>query len=150
MTGVASMPKAPQSWTIEALDPWDPSGCSTITLKLSYAHTEGLRTRRLDARFARIMLIPEVVKQPTIVLKGWNREGFEDALIYVGRPARDYRSPSIETPPPKNQVFLVFVTPGERVISDWRWEMADENDPDLPENMATRCERVLWPTNPQS
>jgi len=96
-----------------------------------------------------MMLIPEVVKQPTIVLKGWNREGFEDALIYVGRPTKDFRSPSIETPPPKNQVFLVFVTPDNHVVSDWRWEMSDENDPNLPQDMQNRCEKVLWPINPR-
>ena len=102
------MPKRAQYWTIEALDPFDASGCSTITLRLDCEHTDGLRMMNLDARYARIMLIPEVVRRPRIVLRGWRREGFEQGLIYVGRPERDYRSPTIETPPPKGMVFCVF------------------------------------------
>ena len=146
----AMMPATPKSWTIDALDPFDPSGCSVIALRLSYAHTDGLRMRRLDARYARIMLIPEVVRHPTIVLKGWKRDGYDEALIYVGRPAKDFRSPTIEVPPPPNKVFMVFVTPLGRQISDWRWEVADVSDPNIPTGMLERCERVLWPTNPQS
>ena len=141
------MAKAPGFWTIEALDPVDATGCSVLPLRLSYAHTDGLRLARLDARYARIMLIPEVVRQPIMVLQGWRREGYEDALIYVGRPSKDFRSPTIETPPPKNMVFLVFVTPESRSIADWRWEPADPADPDAPENMLGRCGKVLWPTN---
>jgi hypothetical protein len=144
------MPDAPKFWTIVALDPFDPSGAGHIELKLSYAHTDGLRLKRLDARYARMMLIPEVVQSPTMVLQGWRREGYEDALIYVGRPARDFRSPTIETPPPRNMVFLVFVTPETHFVSDWRWELADENDPNAPQQVRERCEVVLWPTNPPS
>lgn len=144
------MPEAPKFWTINALDPYDKSGCGTIELRLSYAHTEGLGRKRLDPRYARLMLVPEVVQCPTIVLKGWQREGYEDALIYVGKPSKDFRSPTIETPPPKGMVFLVFVTPHTYTISDWRWERADDSDPDLPENVSKRCERVLWPTSPQN
>jgi hypothetical protein len=147
---VLSMPVSPKFWTIDALDPSDPSGCGVITLKLSYGHTDGLRSKRLDARYSRIMLIPEVVRHPTMVLRGWKREGYEDALIFVGRPTKDFRSSSIETPPPKNMVFMVFATPATHVISDWRWEHADESNPDAPENLLDRCERVLWPTNPQN
>lgn len=144
------MPGSPKFWTIEALDPEDPTGCRTVNLRLSYAHTDGLAAKRLDAKYARIMLIPEVVKRPTMVLKGWKREGFEDAIIYVGRPGRDLRSPTIETPPPRDKVFLVFATPVNHSISDWRWEFSDENDPDAPEGVLSRCERVLWRTSQQS
>jgi len=101
----------------------------------------------LEARYARMMLIPEVVKSPTMVLQGWKREGYEEALIYVGRPSKDFRSPTIETPPPKGMVFMVFVTPDTHTIADWRWEPADPNNPDSPEALFSRCERKLWPTN---
>lgn len=120
-----------------------------IELKLHRGHPSGLATKGVEARFARILLIPEVVQHPIMVLKGWNREGFDDALIYVGKPSTDYRGIQIETPPPKSMLFLVFVTP-DYIISDWRWEKADPDDPFLPENMQNRCERVLWPTNPPS
>jgi hypothetical protein len=85
-----------------------------------------------------------------MVLKGWKREGYEDAVIYVGRPTRDFRSITIETPPPKDKVFMVFATHGNHFISDWRWEFSDENDPDAPEGMLSRCEKVLWPTSRQN
>ena len=143
------MSSSPQFWTIEALDPDDPTGCGTIILRLSYSHTHHSATG-MDARFARIMLIPEVVRHPIMVLKGWKREGYEDAVIYVGRPSKDYRSTTIETSPPKDKVFMVFATPRSHSISDWRWEFSDENDPNAPEGMLSRCERVLWPTSLQN
>ena len=135
-------------FTIQAFNPYDPSGCPPIALKLSKAHVLGTADRGLKARFARIKLIPEVVKDPIIVLEGWKREGYDKALIYVGKPNHDFRSPEIELPQPPGMLFLVFATPETYIISDWRWEVASAEDPNLPEESANRCEKVLWPTNP--
>ena len=44
-------------------------------------------------------------------------------------------------------LFLVFATPESYIISDWRWEIASAENPNLPDESATRSERILWPTN---
>ena len=80
-----------------------------------------------------------------MILKGWEREGYQDALIYVGRPGRDFRNVGIEAPPPKNMLFMIFVTSTNHVISDWRWELSDETDPDSPKDLKKRCGSILWP-----
>jgi len=94
------MPDAPTFWTITALDPLDPSGCGTIALRLSYAHTDGLRLRRLDARFARIMLIPDQSAELIAHIKAHPPVGDfspcayygaeEDALVFYFRNDPDY------------------------------------------------------------
>ena len=42
--------RSPKFWTIQALDPEDPTGCRTVNLRLPYAHTDGLAAKRLDAK----------------------------------------------------------------------------------------------------
>ena len=115
---------SPKFWTLAALDPDDPTGFASHEVRLAQNHTESLLKHGLDAKFARLALVPEVLQSPMMVLRGWKRAGFDDALIYVGRPARDFRNAQIETPPPQGMVFLVFVTPNGN-ISDWRWEKSD-------------------------
>jgi hypothetical protein len=132
---------------IEALNPYDESGCSTITLRLRRSHVLGAAEKGLAARFARVKLIPDAVKNPIMVLEGWKRDGYDKALIFVAKPVRDFRSPEIETPPPPGMLFLVFATPETYIISDWRWERADAEDPDVPEESLKRSERILWPTS---
>lgn len=135
----------PGFFELNALDPHDQTGCGVIKLKFQKAHLKGLMKKNLAAKYSRIQLIPEVVQHPIMVLKGWEREGYEDALIYVGRPRIDFRNVGIETSPPKNMLFMVFVTPTNHIISDWRWELSDETDPNSPKNLKKRCGSTLWP-----
>jgi hypothetical protein len=91
---------------------------------------------------ARLLLVAEVLLTPDAIVSGWGRPDRDDCFVYVGRPSRDYRRISIETTPPPNQLFLVFVLP-DGTIDDWNWRIADAADPSKPEGMKGH---VIWPT----
>jgi len=134
----------PKYWTLPALDPFG-VGQARRELRLAQAHVDGLTRHGLKSRFYRLLLVREVLTNPRVVFQGWEREGFEQALCYVGSPSKDLRSESIETPPPPGMVFLVFVTP-QGTLSDWRWEKSAEDNPEFPENYRVRFRRIVWPT----
>ncbi len=74
-----------------------------------------------EKAIARIVLIDEVLGPRTVRLyRGWARSGKEDCFVYEGRPECDHKSLTIETPPPKEMVFLVFVLP-DGTIDEWTW-----------------------------
>lgn len=134
----------PRSWTLPAFNPHNPND-EPIEVWLDQAHIDGLTKRGLETRFARIQLIPEVLKSPRAIFQGLKREEQEDGLCYAGVPDVDHRNVSITVPPPKSMVFLVFITACNK-ISDWRWEKCDKDALDCPENYRTRFEKILWPT----
>ncbi len=127
-------------FVIEAQSPDDPHATwrtgftvRTIELLISKGHTEKL---------ARARLAEEVLQSPDSIIKGWGRDR-DDCLIYVGAPLQDYRSSSVETPPPKGMLFLVFVL-SDGTIDDWSWRPAEAGEPGMPEGMKGT---VLWPAN---
>jgi hypothetical protein len=95
-------------------------------------------------KLARLLIAKEVVGDPAVVFEDWMRPEREECLCYGGRPDHDFRGPQIETPPPPGMVFCVFVLPSGK-ITDWRWELADSDEPDYPENWNERFGRILWP-----
>jgi hypothetical protein len=127
-------------FTIEAQSPRDasqswPTGFSARALEflISKGHKEKL---------ARARLAEEVLRAPESIIEGWGREK-DDCWIYVGSPPHDFRSDSVETPPPKGMLFLVFVLP-DGTIDDWAWREARLDEPNLPEGMKGT---VIWPVN---
>jgi hypothetical protein len=73
------------------------------------------------SRVARIQLVQYVLEEDTqLIFRGWSRPDKEDCYVYAGRPDRDYRALNIETPPPPEMMFLVFVLP-DGIIDDWNW-----------------------------
>jgi hypothetical protein len=88
--------------------------------------------------------VREAVKRPTAIFRGVREEGESQWLCWVSRPswAYDYRTGDRRTAW-AGEVFLVFAN-DDRIIYAWRWEKADPDDPDLPENHALRFdERVM-------
>jgi len=134
----------PAKWTMEALNPYGSN--DPLEVWLPQAHVDGLTRKGLETRFARLLLVPEVLKNPEVVFQGLEREGQEEGLCYVGRPSRDFHSTTIEVPAPPGKVFLVFVERGGKVF-EWRWEPSEDDEPAYPENYRERFGRVLWPTN---
>ncbi|MEX0679192.1 MAG: hypothetical protein WD063_19105 [Pirellulales bacterium] len=127
-------------FTVEAQSPGNPrqtwiTGFSErqLALLLSKGHKEKL---------AKARLAEEVLEHPESIIKGWGRDK-ADSWIYVGAPPHDYRSDSIETPPPKGKRSLVFVLP-DGTIDDWVWRDARTDEPGLPDGMKGN---VVWPVN---
>lgn len=102
-------------FTIEAQSPAGQIGtwqtgfaARTLEFLISKGHKEKL---------ARARLVEGVLKTPETIIQGWGRDK-DDCLIYVGSPRQDFRSDSVETPPPRGMLFLVFVFP-DGTIDDW-------------------------------
>jgi hypothetical protein len=81
-----------------------------------------------EKAIARLLLVKEVLcGKATHIYEGWCRPNKDDCYVYVGSPARDYKSLTIDTPSPTNMVFLVFVLPdGE--IAEWTWRPVSAED----------------------
>jgi hypothetical protein len=110
----------PRKWELDALDPSDPTGVKRRTVWIDQGTIDFLTRGNLTARFYRIQCAKDVLATPDIVVKGWNREGFDDGHCYIGRP-QDRPKDGIETPPQPEKCFLVFVLASGKV-EEWRWE----------------------------
>jgi hypothetical protein len=82
-------------------------------------------------KLVRLILVQETFDDPVRLYRGWSRPDKDDCYVYIGSPKHDYRSVSIETPPPPRQLFLVFVRP-DGTIDDWMWREHVENAPETP------------------
>ncbi len=89
---------------------------------------------------ARARLVQETLEGGTeFVFAGWGRNGTDGGFTYVGKPERDLRSLTVETPPPKNQVFLIFIL-DDGTIDFWTWREWSNGRP-----VGVSGEQ-LWPT----
>lgn len=127
-------------FTVEAQSPEDPD--RTWITGFPERHLALLVSKGHKEKLAKARLAEEVLAQPESIIKGWGRDK-ADSWIYVGSPPHDFRSDSIETPPPKGMLFLVFVLP-DGTIDDWAWRHATADEPGLPEGMKGT---VIWPVN---
>jgi hypothetical protein len=134
--------------TFLALDPYEPSGLKSRPIGLERSQIDALLredgTINDKVRLGRLVLAQEVTTDPIVVFKDWKRPGQEDGVCYCGRPKRDYRGPSVETPAPPNMVFCVFVKASGKMTA-WRWEVQDPDAPDFPEDWKNRFGEILWP-----
>lgn len=105
--------------TFEAIDPNNLNGHWKTGIR--EADYKSIQIHGHEARQARILLVKQVLEGATqLIFRGWSRPDMEDSYVYAGRPDRDYKSLTIETPPPPEMVFLVFVLP-DGTIDDWNW-----------------------------
>lgn len=132
----------PSRWRIEfdARLPSDPER-GTWKVGIAPALLDALRTNSHTVKQMRIMLVEEVLADPSAIFEGWSRPDTDDCFVYVGRPDRDFRGRGIETPPPVGMLFLVFIF-SDGTIDDWNWRKARGDDSDLPEGVNGR---KLWP-----
>jgi hypothetical protein len=129
-------------WKIE-FDARNPSNPDQEIWKVGIASglLEVLQKHGHAVKHARILLVRDVLDDTREIYEGWSRPDTGDCFVYVGNPARDYRSPTIEVPPPPGMVFLVFVLP-DGTIDEWNWRPMKHDDPTMPEGIYGRR---LWP-----
>ncbi|MBW3598484.1 MAG: hypothetical protein KY475_14585 [Planctomycetes bacterium] len=120
--------------------PDDPDN-STWEVGIEHRDYESLQKGKDQARFARIILVKAVLDDPTLIIRGWTRPDKGDCFAYAGEPKMDYRSLSIEVPPPPGQLFLVFILPSG-TIDLWTWRMKDTQNPLLPQDVKGT---IVWP-----
>ena len=68
----------PRRWELEALDPVEQTGVKRRTVWIDQGTIDFLTRGVLSARFYRIQCVKDVLENPDVVVKGWNREGFSD------------------------------------------------------------------------
>lgn len=133
-------------YTFDALDPFGGDDQTLRTIGVEEEQLNHLLHNEHRVKFSRLLIAKEVVGDPVIVFEDWMRPEREEGLCYCGHPDHDFRGPQIETPPPPGMVFCVFVLPSGK-ITDWRWELAEPEEPDYPENWKERFGRIIWPRN---
>ncbi|MBK9387282.1 MAG: hypothetical protein IPN34_20900 [Planctomycetes bacterium] len=123
----------------EALDPAT-GGTQVISIeltKIASACNRGPLWRKLA-----LWSVPEVLKSPSWVCKGWCREELEDHLCYIGGPDQRLGDDGVWVQTPNDLWLFVFVT-GHARIKKWRWEelpIGEELDA-----LKLRFGEVQWP-----
>jgi hypothetical protein len=133
----------PRKWTFDALDPSDASGESTVECWIDQGTIHFLTKGVLTQRWFRIQCVADVLRDPIHVVEGWNREGYESARCYIGRP-QDHPSEGITLPPKPGMCFLVFVLPNGK-IEEWGWEKLDPADDGSCRRQFGEDWKRLWP-----
>jgi len=90
-------------------------------------------------------LVPFTLQKPTAIFEGLTEERDEDRrgvgwLCYCSKPAFRFDEDGNRLPVIDGRVFLVFVN-AKKVAYNWRWDRADSEDSDLPENHEARFQR---------
>ena len=129
-------------WKIE-FDARLPSDPDRQTWKVGIAAglLQALQKHGHAVKQARILLVRDVLDDTREIFRGWSRPDTDECFVYAGQPDRDYRSPTIQVPPPKGMIFLVFVLP-DGTIDDWNWRPLRTDDPTTPEGIEGS---KIWP-----
>ncbi len=130
--------------TLEAVDPLTGSTCEVL---ISYDRMQAVARRSMGHAKECGFIVPMMLQKPTAIFEGLRQDEDEDRRgygwrCYCGIPEYAYHADGTERQPYRGQVYLVFVN-DERVAYNWRWERADPDDPNLPENHDTRFKRRL-------
>jgi hypothetical protein len=97
-----------------------------------------------EKAIARLLLVRDVLEGGTTsIYRGWSWPDKDECFVYEGRPSRDYKSLTIDTPAPKRMVFLVFVLP-DGAIDDWTWRPVAEEGENRPDGIAGE---LVWSVN---
>lgn len=95
-------------------------------------------------KFFEALSIPDVLRKPSAIFQGLERDNFEAGFCYTGIPAHRYLDHNITVPPPPGFVFTIFMDK-DLVIFDWRWERADSKMARHPLDFKNRFRKKLWP-----
>ncbi len=118
---------------LRAINPENGQECEVL---ISYDRMQAVARRSMGQAKECGYVVPAILQAPTAVFEGIRTDGDEPRKgvgwrCYCGIPDRAYHSDGSERSPYPNQVFLVFVN-DEGIAYNWRWEKADEADPQLP------------------
>jgi len=129
------------------LEAVDPVGGKTTTVQVSFDRMQSVAKRSLGHAKECGYVVPMILKLPTAIFEGLRRDEDEDKRgvgwrCYCGIPDFAYHTDGTSRSPYPNQVYLVFVN-DEQVAYNWRWERADADNLNLPENHAERFKKRL-------
>jgi len=129
------------------LEAFDPKTKGNTEVFVSQERMQAVATRSLGQAKECGYLMPQILLSPTAVFEGLKEDDDEDRRgvgwrCYCGVPDKAYHPDGSQRPPYPGQVFLVFVNE-DRVAYNWRWEKADPENLELPQNHAQRFRRRL-------
>ena len=125
----------------------DPETGSTCQVQISHARMQVVATRGMLQASECGYIVPHILQCPTAIFEGLRKDEDEDPggvgwRCYCGIPQCAYHPDGSKRDPYPNKVFLVFVN-DEQVGYNWRWERADPDDLELPEDHETRFKQRL-------
>lgn len=111
-----------------------PESGKPTTFRLSLEFAKQVQRHQPYWKFMALGDLEHVLSNPTSLYKDLQRDGFNDAYCYFGRPKHLKRSPTIETPFPPDQLLAVYVAWDDRglIILDWEKRDADPSNPAKP------------------
>jgi hypothetical protein len=125
----------------------DPVTNQEIEVFVSFERLQAIGRRSKGQTLEAAELLPQALQIPKAVWEGICTESDEDKRgvgwrCYCTRPDKSYTVDGEKCPPRRGQVFLAFVN-DENVAYNWRWEQADQDDPNLPRGHEIRFKRRL-------
>jgi hypothetical protein len=119
-------------FTFDALDPNEGTCKVYIREQRLLALAKLGKWKLLEARD----LVPQVLASPNVIFEGLQWEADEDRdrpgwRCYCAKPSLMYDARGDEVASDPMQVFVVFVN-DKGIAYIWRWELADEDDPEIP------------------
>jgi hypothetical protein len=124
------------------LDGKNPDGDGDVTFRIAKKQVDHFREHGPAHMYHALKSVQEVLKAPSVIFEGLKRPDKENGLCYCGTPRR-YLNEDIEAPPPPGKVFTVYIDKN-RVIFEWRWDKADEFQPNFPKDPKHRFDKLKW------
>lgn len=129
------------------LDAIDPVVGSMTEVQVSFDRMQAVGRRSMGQAKECGLIVPMILQQPTAVFQGLRQDEDEDQRgvgwrCYCGIPEHAYHSDGTARSPYPGQIYLVFVNE-DAVAYNWRWEKADPDDPQLPQNHEARFKTRL-------
>jgi hypothetical protein len=139
--------ESPSRRDLLAINAYDPESKGEIEVYISHERLLAVGRRSKGQILEAAELVPQVLQCRGPVFEGFRKEEDEDKRgvgwrCYCGIPDRSYSQDGERCPPRRKQVYLVFVNE-DRVVYNWRWELADPDDPLLPQGVENRFARRL-------
>ena len=122
--------KVSKSVTHGTLQAFYPNGKKTL-----YIHADDLNAATATDLHHLARIVEPLLLKPTAIFEGL-RPGQQKGLCYVGAPEFSWSSGKA-APPHKGKVFIVCAN-AEGYIYEWRWDVADPDNGNLPEDHGTR------------
>lgn len=124
---------------ISAIDPNDTDG-ERWKIGIHEKFIMTLAKNGHEQKLARLNCVKQVLEDTRLIVQGWSRPDKDECFVYCGLPDKDFKSRTIEVPPPPGMLFLVFVLP-DGTIDDWVWRKADSMDITKPEDINGE---IIW------
>ena len=133
---------------IQALNPENEK---LFGLKLSNGRMHAVAQRGEGAVCEMAHIVTDTLVKPKAIFQGLCRDEDEPHndyslgwLCYSAIPTNAYLEDGRVVAPWKDQVFLVYVN-DDKVVYNWRWDIADKTNLFLPIGFQTKFKKKAWP-----